>query len=55
MSYGNPKEFGNMLSEAKEEIKLHQDKALNNIIICCWNEYGEGSYIEPRKNMGLNF
>ncbi|WP_197725032.1 glycoside hydrolase family 71/99 protein [Klebsiella variicola] len=40
-----------MLSEAKEEIKLHQDKALNNIIICCWNEYGEGSYIEPSKKI----
>ncbi|EIX9168578.1 glycoside hydrolase family 99-like domain-containing protein [Klebsiella pneumoniae] len=55
MSYGNPKEFGNMLSEAKEEIKLHQDKALNNIIICCWNEYGEGSYIEPSKKYGFKF
>ena len=21
-------------------------------VVCCWNEFGEGSYIEPTKEMG---
>lgn len=55
MSYGDPKEFGEMLNDAKKEIEVHPQKTLNNIIICCWNEYGEGSYIEPSKKYGFQF
>ena len=27
----------------------------SNRVICCWNEFGEGSYIEPTKKDGFSY
>ena len=35
----------------KKKVK----KTLRTGIICCWNEYGEGSYIEPTKAFGMQY
>lgn len=46
-SYSTPKQFEKQLEAANYYLKKFPQKTLNNIVICCWNEYGEGSYIEP--------
>lgn len=47
-----PEEFGRHLQEARELMDRHPDKTLRMGIICCWNEFGEGSYIEPTRAHG---
>ncbi|MFZ3484868.1 glycoside hydrolase family 99-like domain-containing protein [Sphingomonas sp. 3-13AW] len=32
--------------------RLMQDKGIRRAILCCWNEYGEGSVIEPTRTGG---
>ncbi|MGF6404127.1 MULTISPECIES: glycoside hydrolase family 99-like domain-containing protein [Pseudomonas] len=54
-SYSTPEEFSEHLSRAKAELLGNPKKTLNTIIICCWNEFGEGSYIEPTKKFGFDY
>ncbi len=41
-----PENFKNALAEMKEYLSKHPD-AQNTFIINCWNEWTEGSYLEP--------
>lgn len=43
------------ISAAKLRIDQHPVKTMNMMVICCWNEYGEGSYIEPTKTFGFGY
>lgn len=43
-SYGNYIDFRRHLLEARNFMNKYKFK---NVVICCWNEFGEGSYIEP--------
>lgn len=54
-SISTPQEFGAHISAAKEVISANRKKTLGHMIICCWNEYGEGSYIEPTKKFGTEY
>lgn len=54
-SSGDPSNFGKHLQLARSFIDAMPDKTGKTIIICCWNEFGEGSYIEPTKEQGFRF
>ena len=49
MSFSTPKQFEVHLQRAKRLIDKYPQKTLRTAVICCWNEYGVGSYIEPTK------
>ncbi|HBR1128668.1 glycoside hydrolase family 99-like domain-containing protein [Klebsiella quasipneumoniae] len=55
LSYSTPEEFGIQIREARKMLKEYPEKTVNNIVICCWNEFGEGSYIEPTQKYGLKY
>lgn len=42
-------QFRTHLSAARSFMR---DKKLNSAVVCCWNEYGEGSVIEPTRTGG---
>ncbi|XVJ69101.1 MAG: hypothetical protein HEQ39_05195 [Rhizobacter sp.] len=46
-------EFEAHLREAKSLMDAYPAKTKRMGVICCWNEFGEGSYIEPTKKDGL--
>lgn len=54
-SSGDPSNFGKHLRSARSFIDAMPIKTGRTIIICCWNEFGEGSYIEPTKEQGFRF
>lgn len=47
MSISTPAEFEEHLLQAKRLMDLYPEKSRRMGVICCWNEFGEGSYIEP--------
>lgn len=46
-------EFLAHLRAGKASIQSNLDKTLGLGIICCWNEFGEGSIVEPTKALGF--
>ena len=45
-------EYFMRLARTQNLIDVRPEKTLRMGVICCWNEYGEGSFIEPTKRMG---
>lgn len=54
-SLSSPEEFGKHLMAAKEFIDRHRDRTRGLGVICCWNEFGEGSFIEPTEQGGFAY
>lgn len=54
-SRSTPKEFAEHLRAAKDAITTNRQRTLGMGVICCWNEFGEGSIIEPTKADGFSF
>jgi hypothetical protein len=54
-SISTPQQFGAHILAAKKVINSNREKTLGHMIVCCWNEYGEGSYIEPTKKFGTEY
>lgn len=54
-SSSTPATFAEHLMRAKKILLSNPAKTLNTVVICCWNEYGEGSYIEPTKKFGYEY
>lgn len=54
-SLSTPDEFAQHLRAAREVLQAHPDKTFGLGLICCWNEFGEGSFIEPTKGHGLRY
>lgn len=54
-SYGNPSDFESHLKKSKMYMDAHPQKTIKMTVICCWNEFGEGSYIEPTKKDGFDY
>lgn len=54
-SSSTPEQFSDHLKQAKLLLSKNPDKTLNTVVICCWNEFGEGSYIEPTKKFGFKY
>lgn len=46
-SMGTPEEFELHLRAARQVMLNAPKKSRHTGVICCWNEYGEGSFIEP--------
>ena len=49
-SVSTPESFEAHLRTARDVMDTHPVKTLKMGVICCWNEFGEGSYIEPQRN-----
>lgn len=54
-SFATPVEFERHLLAAKLRIDKYPSKTKKMAVICCWNEFGEGSYIEPTKKDGFAY
>ncbi|MCW5625189.1 MAG: glycoside hydrolase family 99-like domain-containing protein [Burkholderiales bacterium] len=50
-----PDQFEAHLRAAKERLDRFPDKTQRLGVICCWNEFGEGSYIEPTKRWRFEY
>lgn len=50
-----PARFREHLLAAKQRIDAYPAKSMNTLMICCWNEYGEGSYIEPTRRYQFQY
>ena len=51
-SLSTPAEFKAHLLAARQVLLANPAKTLGLGVICCWNEFGEGSFIEPTKAQG---
>jgi hypothetical protein len=54
-SVSSPETFGQHLRAAKALMDTNPAKTMKMGVICCWNEFGEGSYIEPTKHYGFQY
>jgi hypothetical protein len=54
-SSSTPESFEKHLIEAKKLVEKYPVKTLRTVIICAWNEFGEGSYIEPTEKWGMRY
>lgn len=54
-SFSSPAEFESHLQDAKNIIDKGGENVMKNVLICCWNEFGEGSYIEPTKQYHMQY
>lgn len=54
-SVSTPAQFEAHLREAKRLMDAFPEKTNRMGVICCWNEFGEGSYIEPTKKDGFRY
>ncbi len=54
-SISTPDQFESHLLEARRLMDAAPDKTRRMGVICCWNEFGEGSYIEPTKKDGFSY
>lgn len=50
-----PASFEVALKTAKEQIIKHPNQTGRNVVICCWNEYAEGTVIEPTTQWGYSY
>lgn len=53
-SNSTPDSFFDHLVQAKKTLAANPEKTLG-VVVCCWNEFGEGSYIEPTKKFGFEY
>jgi hypothetical protein len=54
-SASTPRQFRGHLLAAREVISRNHTRTRGMGVICCWNEYGEGSIIEPTKQDGFSY
>lgn len=54
-SLSTPREFLLHIQAARDVIKAHGKRTRGLGVICCWNEFGEGSFIEPTKIGGFSY
>ena len=54
-SMATPPEFLQHLKAARTLMLANPAKTLSLGVMCCWNEFGEGSYIEPTKAQGMRY
>lgn len=54
-SRSSSEEFFNHLNAAKRFMDENTLLTQRMGVICCWNEFGEGSYVEPTKSNGFEY
>ncbi|MFT3802098.1 MAG: glycoside hydrolase family 99-like domain-containing protein [Burkholderiaceae bacterium] len=47
--------FARHLREARATMAEHARQTRGIGLVCCWNEFGEGSYVEPTRGSGFGF
>jgi hypothetical protein len=55
LSGGNLPDFERHLVAARRAMDANPAKTMKTGVICCWNEFGEGSYIEPTNKDGFGY
>lgn len=55
LAFSTPDSFETHLRNAKKVMDENPERTMRSGIICCWNEYGEGSVIEPTKGFGMQY
>jgi hypothetical protein len=55
LAFSTPDAFEAHLLAAKTAMDKRPGGTMGMGVICCWNEYGEGSYIEPTKTFQLQY
>ncbi|MCX2865285.1 glycoside hydrolase family 99-like domain-containing protein [Paucibacter sp. PLA-PC-4] len=51
-SEATPEEFEAHLRRLRAAVRANPEKTRNTVVLCCWNEHGEGSVIEPTREWG---
>ncbi|MRW86257.1 hypothetical protein GJ698_19475 [Pseudoduganella sp. FT26W] len=54
-SIATPDQFEKHLEAARTVMLSAPEKTQKMGVICCWNEFGEGSFIEPTKQSGFSY
>ncbi len=56
-SGNTPEKFRDLCRRAKAVMDADPGKgpSANTLIFCCWNEFGEGHYIEPTRGYGFDY
>jgi hypothetical protein len=54
-SVSTPQTFLQHIQAAKTLMNVYPSKTMKTGIICCWNEFGEGSYIQPTVKYGTQY
>lgn len=54
-SVSTPEQFKQHLAAARSLMLAYPKQTPGLSVICCWNEFGEGSYIEPTKGTGFSY
>jgi hypothetical protein len=47
--------FKAKLLEAQKFSEKYRETNGNTVMVCCWNEYLEGNYIEPTEGHGFDY
>lgn len=47
--------FRGMLRDAQQVSRKYRPSNGNTVMVCCWNEYLEGNYIEPTEGHGFDY
>lgn len=55
LSVSTVEQFTRHINAGYDVIRRHPTKTLGMGLICCWNEFGEGAYIEPTKALGMSY
>ncbi|SAL32762.1 lipopolysaccharide biosynthesis protein-like protein [Caballeronia udeis] len=55
LSFSVPHEFEEHLKQARSILDQYPDKTHRTVVICCWNEFGEGSFIEPTEKWRFDY
>lgn len=55
LSVSTVEQFTRHLQAAHETIRRNPATTLGLGVVCCWNEFGEGSYVEPTKSQGTQY
>lgn len=53
--HSNKTSFSGMLRDAQKVSRKYASSNGNTIMVCCWNEYLEGNYIEPTEGYGYDY
>jgi hypothetical protein len=54
-SVSTPQTFLQHINDAKTMMNAYPSKTLKTGMICCWNEFGEGSVIQPTTKYGTQY
>jgi hypothetical protein len=54
-SGATPAQFRGHLQAARARLDRYPEKTRKTALICCWNEYGEGSVLEPTQHFQFQF